>query len=435
MSKHEDIIKYINSLPAGTKISVRSIANDLDVSEGTAYRAIKDCDTLGIVTTISRVGTVKIEKVEKKSIEALNFGEVINIVDGTLLGGKEGIYKTLNRFLIGAMTVDAMEKYITPGSLLIVGNREEVQKLALMKGAGVLITGGFGCSDEIKKLANEKGYPVISSSYDTFTVATMINKAISESLIKKDILLVEDAMSSELYYLKAEDTISDFKGAIKKSNHERFPVVDEAMKVVGIVSIKDIHDDTEDDDEISQLMNDEVITVTPKTTIAYAAHIMGWEGIEMCPVVEGKRLIGVITREDVIRALQHMSRQPQISDTIEDMILKNFTLKENNERQRCYSGKVIPEMLDSIGTASWGSLNMLLSSIGVMTLRQKNNINVSVDSMCTYFMRPVQMDSMIEIYAENIDMGRNFCKVEIDIYDSKKELIAKSLLSAQILRK
>lgn len=435
MSKHEDIIKHITSLLAGTKISVRSIANDLDVSEGTAYRAIKDCDILGIVTTIPRVGTVRIDKVEKKSIEALTFGEVINIIDGTLLGGKEGIYKTLNKFLIGAMTVEAMERYITPGSLLIVGNREEVQKLALMKGAGVLITGGFGCSEEIKRLAKEKCYPVISSSYDTFTVASMINRAISESLIKKDIMLVEDTMGSELYYLKTTDCVKDFRAAVKKSNHERYPVVDEFMKVEGIISIKDIHMEASDAEAISHLMSREVITVTPKTTIAYAAHIMGWEGIEMCPVAEGKKLVGVITREDVIKALQHMSRQPQVGETIEDMILKNFSLKESNNKQKYYSGKIIPEMLDQIGTASWGSLNMLLSTIGMMALRQKNNINVSVDSISTYFMHPVQMDSIIDIYAENIDMGRNFCKVEINMYDSSKELIAKSMLSAQILRK
>jgi Cu2+-exporting ATPase len=64
MSKHEDIIKYILSLEVGTKISVRSIASALGVSDGTAYRAIKDSDALGIVTTIPRVGTVRIEKVE-----------------------------------------------------------------------------------------------------------------------------------------------------------------------------------------------------------------------------------------------------------------------------------------------------------------------------------------------------------------------------------
>ncbi|MGC7873931.1 DRTGG domain-containing protein, partial [Desulfosporosinus sp. SYSU MS00001] len=189
-------MNYILSLEVGAKISVRSVANELGVSDGTAYRAIKDCDTMGIVTTIPRVGTVRIEKVEKKSIEALTYAEVINIIDGTLLGGKDVIHKTLSKFIIGAMTIDAFSKYISPNCLVIVGNREELQKLALMNECAVLITGGFSCSDEIKKLANERCLPIISSTYDTFTIATMINKAISESLIKKDIILVEDIMKS-----------------------------------------------------------------------------------------------------------------------------------------------------------------------------------------------------------------------------------------------
>ncbi|HSN57928.1 MAG TPA: hypothetical protein VLR72_00430, partial [Clostridiaceae bacterium] len=99
MSKHEDILKYIVSLEVGTKISVRNVASAQGVSDGTAYRAIKDADALGLVTTIPRVGTVRIEKLEKKSIESLTYGEVINIIDGTLLGGKAGIHKTLSRFV------------------------------------------------------------------------------------------------------------------------------------------------------------------------------------------------------------------------------------------------------------------------------------------------------------------------------------------------
>ncbi|MBR2009506.1 MAG: transcriptional regulator, partial [Peptococcaceae bacterium] len=43
-TKHEQIIKYIESLPVGTKVSVRQVAKDLDVSEGTAYRAIKTAE-------------------------------------------------------------------------------------------------------------------------------------------------------------------------------------------------------------------------------------------------------------------------------------------------------------------------------------------------------------------------------------------------------
>lgn len=185
LSKHENIMKYILSLSVGTKISVRSIANELGVSDGTAYKSIKDCSSMGIVTTIPRVGTIRTQRIEKRTVETLTFGEVINIIGGTLLGGKNGVYKCLNKFVIGAMTIEAIKKYISPQDLLIVGNREGVQKFGLLNECGVLITGGFGCSNEIKSLADQKCLPVISSSFDTFTVATMINKAISENEIKK----------------------------------------------------------------------------------------------------------------------------------------------------------------------------------------------------------------------------------------------------------
>jgi predicted transcriptional regulator len=434
MSKHEDIIKYILSLEVGNKISVRSIAGELGVSEGTAYRAIKDCEGLGIVSTIPRVGTVRIEKVEKKSIEALTYAEVVNIVEGTILGGKEGIHKTLNKFVIGAMTVDAMQRYVTPGSLLIAGNREETHELALNSEAAVLISGGFSCSDRMKKLANEKRLPIISSSYDTFTIATMINKAISESLIKKDIILVEDIMKENPMYLKATDNVRYWKQLMNEHKYERYPVVDDDFKVVGIITLKDLTLGANNDDLVGKLMSREPITVTPKTTVAYAAHIMGWEGIELCPVVEGKKLAGVVSRQDVIKALQYASRQPQVSETIEDLVLKSFEYT-NEDGVVHYSGYIVPQMLDTIGTASWSSLNMLLSTVGIIALRQRNNINISVDSITTYFMRPVQVDSLIDIYAKILDLGRNFCKVEVEIRDKAEDLVAKVMLSAKVLRR
>ena len=49
---------------------------------------------------------------EKKDIERLTFAEVQNIVDGTVLGGRGGLEKALNKFVVGAMTVDMMGKYI-----------------------------------------------------------------------------------------------------------------------------------------------------------------------------------------------------------------------------------------------------------------------------------------------------------------------------------
>ena len=107
-TKHEQILQYINSLPVGERISVRQIAKEMGVSEGTAYRAIKDAENKGYVSTIERVGTIRIEKKRKENIEKLTYAEVVNIVDGQVLGGREGLHKTLNRFVIGAMKLERM---------------------------------------------------------------------------------------------------------------------------------------------------------------------------------------------------------------------------------------------------------------------------------------------------------------------------------------
>ena len=58
ISKHQKIINYIKDLGVDSKISVRGISQKLSVSEGTAYRAIKEAEKQGLVNTVPRVGTV-----------------------------------------------------------------------------------------------------------------------------------------------------------------------------------------------------------------------------------------------------------------------------------------------------------------------------------------------------------------------------------------
>src|SRR5699024_6331974 len=120
-TKHEQIIRHILSLEVGHKISVRQIAKELNVSDGTAYRAIKEAENQGLVSSIERVGTIRIEKKEKENFKQLTFAEVINVVDGQVLGARGGLHKELNKFVIGLMQVEAMIRYTEADSLLIVG--------------------------------------------------------------------------------------------------------------------------------------------------------------------------------------------------------------------------------------------------------------------------------------------------------------------------
>src|SRR5690606_17031531 len=137
-TKHQQLLEYIEQLPLGSKISVRQMARTMGVSEGTAYRAIKEAEARGLVSAMPRVGTVRIEVKEEHNIQRLTFAEVVNIVDGAVLGGRAGLHKALSKFVIGAMKIESMARYIEANSLLIVGDREDAQRLALSRGPGVL---------------------------------------------------------------------------------------------------------------------------------------------------------------------------------------------------------------------------------------------------------------------------------------------------------
>ncbi|MFZ3578195.1 DRTGG domain-containing protein [Virgibacillus sp. DJP39] len=431
-TKHEQIIQHIGTLGIGNKISVRQVAKDLNVSEGTAYRAIKEAENQGLVSTIERVGTIRIERKKKENFERLTFAEVINIVDGQVLGGQRGLHKTLSKFVIGAMQLDAMMRYTERDSLLIVGNRVKAHELALQEGAAVLITGGFDTEEHIKQLADEKEIPIMSTSYDTFTVAAMINRAIYDQLIKKEIVFVEDIFTSveDAYYLDAKDLLGKWYELNDLSTHSRFPVVDDKQRVVGMLTSKDVIGKN------GQTLVEKVMTRRPhmvqtKTSLAYVAHMMVWEGIEVMPVVDqSNKLQGVVSRQDVLKALQQIQRQPQVGETIDDIISRN--LESLPEDQTIFQTAITPQMTNQLGTLSNGVFTSLISEASRRLLLQVKKADLVVENITVYFMKPVQIDSEILIKPRLLEVGRVYAKIDVEVFNDK-QMVGKGLLMAQLI--
>ncbi|MBM7554972.1 DRTGG domain-containing protein [Thalassobacillus pellis] len=433
-TKHEQILDYIETLPVGNKISVRQIAKELNVSEGTAYRAIKEAENQSLVSTIERVGTIRIEKKKKENIERLTFAEIINIVDGHVLGGREGLYKTLNKFVIGAMKLDAMMRYTEAGSLLIVGNRTNAHELALKEGAAVLITGGFDTDEHVKKLADEKKLPIISTSYDSFTVATMINRAIYDQLIKKEIVLVEDIYTSyeQSYYLYIDEKVEAWHRLNEETSHSRYPVVDRNHRVVGMVTSKDVIG-KDRSLTIDKVMTKHPMTVQTKTSLANAAHMMVWEGIEIMPVVDQQhKLKGLISRQDVLKALQYLQRQPQVGETIDDLVSSQMVVAGEDGNGMVFRMEVTPQMTNQLGSLSYGVFTSLVIESSSRLLRKFKKGDLVVENLSVYFIKPVQIESMVDIKPQIMEVGRKFAKVDVALYH-EKSLVGKALLMAQLI--
>lgn len=434
-TKHEQIMRYIRDLEVGTKISVRGIAQRLNVSEGTAYRAIKASEMEGYVSTIERVGTVRIQRKESGKIEHLTFAEVVGIVDGRVLGGRDGLYKTLNKFVIGAMKLEAMVKYIEPDSLLIVGNRDNAHRVSLEHGAAVLITGGFDASNEVKQLADERKLPIISSQYDTYTVASLINRALFDRLIKKEIILIADMLDPDKfsYSLKLTDSLQRWHELVAETGHTRYPVVDDKGRVQGMVTAKDVvgydpHDD------VAQVMTRHPITVHPSTPVASAAHKMVWEGIELMPVVDDeRRLLGVISRHDVIKALHWINRVPQGGDTIEDEIVKGLTEVPNGENtKKQFRCRITPQMTNQFGMLSSGVMITLMTDAAIRCVKQYRESDVLPDHMIVYFLKTTQLDEEITFKPSIVELSRKAAKVEVNAW-KEQQLVSKVFFTLQLM--
>lgn len=428
MTKHEQIIAYIESLKIGQKISVRKIAEVMNVSEGTAYRAIKDAGQLGLVTTIDRVGTVRIDKKNREEIENLTFNEILKIIDGEVIGGKNGLSKSVSKFAIGAMELKDVVKYISHQTLLIVGNRPDVQLEALKKGSGVLITGGFKTSQKIIDYANSHNLPILSSNYDTFLVANIINRAMYNQMIRKEILIVNDIVKpiNDMTVVFDEMGLEDYKARAKVTGHSRFPVVDKNWKLVGIITSKEtIH--MQVGDTVSKVMTKRPINVELTTTVASCAHLMIWEGIEILPVTtKNRKAIGVITRDDVLKAMQLLGRQPQIGETINDQIAKHITITQND-----ITVEISPLLTNQYGTLSKSVFVAIIEETIKHELRKFKKVDVMIESLNIIYIKTVPIETFINVSYNMLDVGRNFAKLEVAMM-SGNERVANAMIIVQM---
>ena len=435
-SKHQQIIRYIESLPVGEKISVRSIAKNMEMSEGTAYRAIKEAENIGIVSTIERVGTIRIERKTKDNLEKLSFGEIIKIIEGEVFGGREGLDKILNRFVIGAMTLDAMTRYIQPESLVIIGNREDAQLLALNQGAAFLITGGFQATPQLIQKADELKIPLMGTTYDTFTVASLINRAMTDQLIKKKIMIVADIYNDieNTNYLRMDQTVKEYRQLSEKTGNSRFPVVNHSNRLVGVVSAKDILGKSD------SLIIERIMTKNPSVSklhasVASVAHSMIWNGLEMLPVVQDNmELIGIISRRDVMKAMQLTQRQPQVGNTFEDDVSENLEVIEINPTNARFSFTVTPQMTNNLGMLSFGVLCEVVSVASKEFIHRSQRRNTVIEQLEMHYLRMIPIESKIAIQIQTLDIGRKVSKIDISVL-LENSVVAKAIMSNQLMER
>lgn len=146
-------------------------------------------------------------------------------------------------------------------------------------------------------------------------------------------MMAKDIMTKDVITVGPEDTVETVINLLLDNRISGLPVVNEQNEVVGVVSEGDIivrksklHipsfiqilggviylDDPEDFKEelrkvvaykVKDIMSVPPATIEEDTTIEEMATILSEEGINRLPVVKENKLVGLVSRSDIVRAL------------------------------------------------------------------------------------------------------------------------------------
>ena len=160
------------------------------------------------------------------------YANILDTLEGSMVVGDSETYFDQGKVLIAAANPDLMENYIEKHDLVILGNRYESQLCAIEMEAGcIIVCEGAGVSLTIRKLAQERGCAVITTPYDTYTTARLINQSmpISYFMTKENIIEFSE-----------EDYLDDIREIMASKRHRDFPILDSDGKYIGMISRRNL---------------------------------------------------------------------------------------------------------------------------------------------------------------------------------------------------
>lgn len=160
------------------------------------------------------------------------YSNIIETLEGALVVGNETEYFQEGKVLVAAANPDMMEYYISPHDLVILGNRYESQLCAIEMDADcIIVCEGAAVSMTIRKLAQERGCTVMTTPYDTYTAARLINQSmpISYFMRTENLITFEDT-----------DYIDEIKDVMTSKRHRDFPILDKDGRYKGMISRRNL---------------------------------------------------------------------------------------------------------------------------------------------------------------------------------------------------
>jgi len=155
-------------------------------------------------------------------------------LDGRLVVGFDAEQEQELILMIGAMGLESfaarLEKYPPEKSCVIVGDRWDIQNVAIREGVRVLIvTGGITVEPKTLEAAEKRKVSVITSPYDTATTASLCRAAVP----------VRHVLNEEFLCFRENAPLAAVREEAMSSGYVAFPVLGSDGEIVGILSKTD----------------------------------------------------------------------------------------------------------------------------------------------------------------------------------------------------
>lgn len=160
------------------------------------------------------------------------FKTIAETIEGEVLTGNAHAYFVRGKVVVATSDLEYMADFIKDDDLVILGDRKEAQLQSIRSNAScIVITGGFEVDEEVRELAAKTDCVIITTPFDTFSVARLIN----QSMPIKQYMTRKDLISFDL-----DDYVDDVKEVMSKIRHRDFPVVNENGNYVGMISRRNL---------------------------------------------------------------------------------------------------------------------------------------------------------------------------------------------------
>lgn len=114
---------------------------------------------------------------------------------------------------------------------------------------------------------------------------------------------VKHTMSTKIFSVEKNDSLKLVLNIMKWKNIHHVPVIDKDLKLIGLLSWKDVENYIDDKNlntiAIEDIMQKDIITTTEWMSLTEAKSLMAEHQINSLPVIKDDKLIGIITSNDI----------------------------------------------------------------------------------------------------------------------------------------